>query len=115
VLAPTPCSVGGCRELVVAKGKCREHQTPWEGSTRRARLPQDWSTRRLIVLKRDKGICHICGKSGADTVDHVVAGDDHSLQNLKPVHDRTPPHCHRYKTNREAQAVRDGNRVRRRR
>lgn len=115
MLAPTPCSTAGCHQMVKAKGKCAEHQTHWQGTTRRERLPSDWSTRRLIVLKRDKGICYICGKAGADTVDHVLAGDDHSLSNLRPVHDRTPPHCHRFKTSREANAAKGGNRVRRRR
>lgn len=79
----------------------------WHGSTRRTRLPPHWST--VIVpriLARDHGLCHLCGEYGADTVDHVTAGDDHSDSNLAAVHDHAPPHCHRYKSSAEGNAAR---------
>lgn len=117
MLAPTPCSVAGCPDYAKTggRGKCEKHIPPaFHNSTRRGRLPSDWNTRRLIVLRRDKGTCYLCGETGADTVDHVVPGDDHSLTNLAPVHDRTPPHCHRYKTAAEGQEARRGNRTKRR-
>ena len=98
---PTKCLNTGCYEYVVYHGRCQEHQRPaFENSTRKARLPKDWNTRRQIVMARDKGICYICGGEGADTVDHVKQSmqDDHSLDNLAAVHDRVAPHCHRYKT-----------------
>lgn len=64
-------------------------------------------------MRRDKGICYICNKPGADTIDHVVQGDDHSLENLKAVHDRTPPHCHRKKSSSEGHQAKQGMRPKR--
>ena len=114
MLAPTPCLETNCTGYATKQGRCNQHQKQWVGSTRKARLPKDWPTRRLIVLKRDKGICHLCGEPGADTVDHIIQGDNHNLNNLAPVHDRTPPHCHRYKTTQEANEAKQGNKIRRR-
>jgi 5-methylcytosine-specific restriction protein A len=65
-------------------------------------------------LKRDKGICYICGGDGADRVDHIVAGDDHSLTNLAAVHDATPPHCHRAKSSAEGIDAQKANQIKRR-
>lgn len=114
-LAPTPCLEVGCHEHATHQGRCQTHQRPaWYGSTRKQRLPKDWTTRRLIVLKRDKGICYLCGQQGADTVDHIQQGDDHSLTNLAAVHDRVPPHCHRAKSSKEGLQAQQGNKVRRR-
>lgn len=68
----------------------------WEGSTRAARLPPGWRTRIVPrILKRDHYICHVCGKPGADQVDHVDAGDDHRPENLAAIHE-VP--CHRSKS-----------------
>ena len=115
-LAPTPCLESGCRENATYQGRCSPHRKPaYLGSTRKERLPRDWSTRRAIVLKRDNSICYLCGETGADTVDHIVAGDDHALENLAAVHDRVAPHCHRYKTSQDAHAARKGQAIKRRR
>lgn len=73
----------------------------WEGSTRKARLPKEWHAQRARILRVHGRICHLCGGPGADTVDHVRAGDDHSDENLRPVHDRVAPHCHRRKSSSE--------------
>lgn len=73
----------------------------WRGSTRKSRLPADWPWRRRTVMRRDKGVCWLCHRPGADRVDHKVPGDDHSLENLAPVHDAVPPHCHRTKSSQE--------------
>lgn len=71
----------------------------WGNSTRRARLPRGWSNRIAPgILARDNRICYLCGQPGADTVDHIIPGDDHREENLGAVHDRNPPHCHRRKT-----------------
>lgn len=70
----------------------------WQNSNRSKRLPQDWAKRRAVVLKRDGGVCYICGTPGANEVDHVVPGDDHSYSNLKSIH-AVP--CHQAKTIRE--------------
>lgn len=70
----------------------------WKDSTRRTRLPKDWFQRRARVLRRDNGICHVCKLPGADSVDHVIAGDAHDEANLKAIHKRP---CHARKSSRE--------------
>jgi 5-methylcytosine-specific restriction protein A len=62
-------------------------------------------------MKRDKGICYLCGGENADTVDHIKAGDDHSLTNLAAVHDRVYPHCHRAKSSKEGHEAKQGNKI----
>lgn len=79
----------------------------WVGSTRRSRLPPGWaSTIVPRIMARDRGICHLCGQPGADTIDHKQPGDDHRDANLGAVHDHNPPHCHRAKTTREGMIAR---------
>jgi len=76
---------------------------PWQGSTRRQRLPANWASLRRHVLERDAGVCHVCGLPGSDEVDHVVAGDNHDESNLAAIH--SVP-CHRRKTVEEREAAR---------
>lgn len=79
---------------------------PWEGSDRRERLPDDWEWRRAETFRVHGDTCHVCKESGADEVDHVERGDDHRLENLRPIHSwRTPQRCHVFKTAREAAAA----------
>ncbi len=86
----------------------------WQGSTRRSRLPLDWSSRIVPrIMARDHGICYLCGQPGADTIDHIQPGDNHTDTNLAAVHDRTWPHCHRYKSSREGNTARHRYRDRR--
>lgn len=65
----------------------------WVGSDRKSRLPDDWSAIRKRVRARAHYMCEArdvqpdgtvtsCPNPGRD-VDHVVAGDDHSLSNLQ--------------------------------
>lgn len=61
----------------------------WETSDRRSRLPANWSTLRVRVLRRDGYRCQArdslgaqCG-APANQADHVRPGDDHSLENLQ--------------------------------
>ena len=88
----------------------------WDNSTRRRRLPGNWSSLRQQVLRRDGFQCtwvdHIQGKrvrciAKATDVDHIRAGDDHSVENLQslchPHHDR--------KTRGEGVAARKRNRA----
>lgn len=58
----------------------------WASSDRRVRLPKEWHARRARVLRDHGRICHLCGGPGATEVDHVVAGDDDSPENLRPAH-----------------------------
>jgi 5-methylcytosine-specific restriction enzyme A len=70
----------------------------WSSSERRQRLPPDWFKRRARVLRRDQGICHVCHRPGADSVDHVRPGDQHDEANLAAIH-KVP--CHAEKSARE--------------
>ena len=74
----------------------------WGSSTRRLRLPSNWKSIRLTVLRRDSYRCKIQGTGCrviATEVDHIARGDNHSLGNLQAV----CPSCHRQKTLSEAQ------------
>lgn len=63
--------------------RCARHERrPWEGSTRRSRLPADWPKIRLRILERDP-ICQICHEALSTDVDHIQPGDDHSDENLQ--------------------------------
>lgn len=75
----------------------------WEGSTRRRRLPPGWAKTVIRILKRDGRVCHVCGGPGADEVDHVRPGDDHSDANLAAIHGDP---CHRIKSAREGARAR---------
>lgn len=74
----------------------------WEGSTRSKRLPWNWeSSIRPTVLRRDP-VCRVCGLNASAQVDHIVRGDDHSLDNLRGI---CIP-CHGRKSGREGNAAR---------
>nr|WP_132120521.1 HNH endonuclease signature motif containing protein [Actinocrispum wychmicini] len=60
----------------------------WTSSSRKSRLPAGWTALRLAVLKRDRFTCQIQGPdctTHATEVDHLVAGEDHRLENLRAV------------------------------
>ena len=84
------------RELIMGTGR-------WADSTRSARLPKDWHKRKAAVRRRDGDVCWWCGRSGANEIDHKIRGDDHSLENLGPIHSSP---CHKQKTAQEATAAR---------
>lgn len=110
-LAPTPCLEPNCPDYATYMGRCPDHQRDgWanKAEPRKNRLPPDWNTRRAIVFKRDDGVCHVCHQPGADECDHINVGDDHSLENLAPIHQNVPPYCHRYKTSAEGHQARAG-------
>lgn len=67
-------------------------------------LPRDWDRRRKRILRRDQGICYICGALGADEVDHVIPvsqGGGDEDENLAAIHGT----CHAKKTQAEAKAA----------
>lgn len=82
---------------------------PWDTSTRRSRLPSNWQSIRLRVLRRDAYRCQNrddaaapkCLEPASD-VDHIVRGDDHDLSNLQALCKRH----HVAKTTREATEAR---------
>lgn len=98
-----PCVEESCPSSAVDRGYCKKHAPPtfFSGGVRAQELPKDWNQRRVYVLKRDKNVCYVCGGKGADGVDHVERGNDHSFDNLKAIHHNTPPYCHRVKTSAE--------------
>lgn len=71
----------------------------WEGHPRTT--TPTWRKTRARILKRDHGICHVCGQPGADEVDHVIPdfeGGPSTIDNLAPIHDDP---CHRRKSSAE--------------
>jgi len=90
----------------------------WRTSGRRAQLPPDWPQRCAAARQIYGTACYICGHPGASDTDHVIPGDDHRTENLRPAcgtgcqhcaaERRTP--CHPAKSSREgglaAQAAR---------
>ena len=54
----------------------------------------NWNGRRVTrnkkkVLNYYGDTCHLCGKPGADTADHIIPrsrGGDNSLENQRPAH-----------------------------
>lgn len=79
----------------------------WAGSTRRDRLPPDWSTIRARILERDGHRCRWvqgdqrCTQTATD-VDHIKNNDDDRDFNLRSL---CPQH-HRIKTAAEGNAAR---------
>jgi 5-methylcytosine-specific restriction protein A len=93
------CSRPGCPHLQ----PCPDHpKIPWQGSTRRARLPRGWETIRRRILLRDP-ICRVCNGALSTEVDHVEPGDDHTDENLQGICED----CHRRKTQAEARTARN--------
>lgn len=96
------CAVLGCARPV----PCADHpQRPWAGSRRARRVGSGSRSQKhaRFVMLRDGGICHWCGKPGADQVDHVVPvaeGGADTVGNKAPIHARP---CHLQKTQQEAQ------------
>jgi len=101
--APRVCNRPGCPDAAGPDGRCETHRRPaWSTSDRASRLPRDWPQRRRLVLARDRHRCRIAGAGctvRATEVDHVVAGDDHRLENLQAVCSV----CHTAKTLAERQ------------
>lgn len=83
----------------------------WQGSTRRDRLPADWSSIRKRIGKRDQWLCQWPLDRGrclqpARDIDHRDRGDNHDESNLWAL---CPAH-HGSKTGREGAEAMHANR-----
>lgn len=62
-----------------------------------------WRRKVAHVIRRDNGICHLCGQPGADSADHIIpvahGGTDH-LDNLLAVHHNNGNKCNRLRGTR---------------
>jgi 5-methylcytosine-specific restriction endonuclease McrA len=70
-----------------------------------SRTGRPWQRRKARIIRRDAGICHLCGLPGADTADHLIpyshGGTDHDT-NLAAAHQ----HCNRIRGNGTIEAAR---------
>jgi 5-methylcytosine-specific restriction enzyme A len=76
----------------------------WKDSDRKLRLPSNWNSLRKKVLVRDNHKCTKCGYK-ATQVDHIVPGDNHSLDNLQSLCTQ----CHGIKSSLEGVMARQRN------
>jgi hypothetical protein len=99
-------------------------RVPYQGSTRRERLPANWPALRAEAKRLNPArICHQCGEPGGTTLDHKERGDLICLApaqhgpgcqcNLDWIHDRQDVkagrsriNCHGRKTGAEGAAAR---------
>jgi 5-methylcytosine-specific restriction endonuclease McrA len=54
-----------------------------------ARTGRPWQRIKRRIIRRDRGVCHLCGLPGADTADHLIpysAGGSNAPANLKAAH-----------------------------
>jgi len=68
-------------------------------------LPLDWGRTHRRILRRDRGICYVCHKPGARSVDHIVPSSRDGSEedwNLAAIHEHP---CHARKTALEANAA----------
>lgn len=99
--APKTCASPNCPNTQ----PCPHHAPkPWQTSRRSDRTISGSRQQRRAarILHRHDHVCHVCGKDGADTVDHVIPlaeGGRDDDTNLRPIHSEP---CHRQKTQAEA-------------
>lgn len=70
-----------------------------------ARTGRPWQRLKARIIRRDGGICHLCGKPGADTADHLVPhshGGSDAPANLAAAH----VDCNRRRGTRAVSVVR---------
>lgn len=91
---PSVCAEPGCPEFTdPGTTRCAAHaRPPWRNSDeRRPRDRTGWERQKIAraVVKRDRGICHWCGKPGATEADHVVEladGGADDPANMRAIH-----------------------------
>lgn len=91
---------------------CVEHTPkPWASKQGRGNRMRSGSREQRVnrgVMAAHDGVCHVCGKHGADQIDHVVPlaeGGADGPENRRPIH--SVP-CHRAKSAAEAAKARNG-------
>jgi 5-methylcytosine-specific restriction endonuclease McrA len=73
------------------------------------RTGRPWQRRKARIIRRDSGICHLCGQPGADSADHLVPwshGGPDTDANLAAVHHNVEPYCNRVRGNGTIDAAR---------
>lgn len=56
---------------------------------KKSRTGRPWTRLKRRIIRRDGGICHLCGNPGADTADHLIPwafGGTDAPSNLKAAH-----------------------------
>jgi 5-methylcytosine-specific restriction endonuclease McrA len=68
---PRPCL--GCGRATRYGSRCRSCAARHEHrrGTTAQRFGRGWGRISREVIERDGGICHLCGRPGADTADHL--------------------------------------------
>lgn len=75
------------------------------GNPTPSRTGRPWQRLKRRVIRRDGGICHLCGQPGADTADHLVPhshGGTMAMTNLAAAH----IDCNRRRGNRPIDTAR---------
>lgn len=67
---PRPCL--GCGRVIRSGSYCAECDPQAKRGSTRERFGPGWARISRDVIRRDGGICHLCGLPGADTADHLI-------------------------------------------
>jgi 5-methylcytosine-specific restriction enzyme A len=91
-----PCAEPGCPKLILFGARCPEHKRQHNrqrelqrGDRHERGYGSEWTKLSREIIRRDEGICYLCGLPGADTADHVVAkarGGSDDPSNLRAAH-----------------------------
>lgn len=77
------------------------------------RTGRRWQKVKARVIRRDGGICHLCGNAGADSADHLTPAsqldesDWYDMSNLAAVHHSVAPYCNRRRGDRPIETIRE--------
>ena len=75
-----------------------------------SRTGRPWRRVKARVIRRDHGICHICGGPGADSADHIIpvslGGPIYDMDNLRTVHHNVQPRCNMVRGTRTIDSAR---------
>lgn len=69
-----------------------------------------WRQTKQRIIRRDHGLCHLCGRPGADSADHLIpeshGGARYDPANLAAVHHQVWPRCNRIRGDRPIEDAR---------